>query len=190
MSAIPRPFTAALALAAAGTLALGAAPAAVAAKPPPAKGAGHQHSDHGNGDLKKAREATETYRSEQAAIAAGYLRTDVCVEDDSPQKLGGMGYHYVNPAYVGSLDPTKPAVVIYAPDHGTGKRELVALEYIVRNTGQPRPKLFGHDFDGPAVTPGVGDSYTLHAWLFKRNPKGVFTPYNPRVHCTCPDDKP
>ncbi|MFF0432975.1 hypothetical protein ACFYU9_12205 [Streptomyces sp. NPDC004327] len=182
MPAIPRPLMAALALAAAGTLALGAAPAAVAAKPVTGKGVGNE-------DLAKARDATEKYRSEQAAVDAGYVRTDMCVEDTGKDKLGGMGFHYVDPANVGSLDPAKPAAVLYAPDK-TGKRVLVAIEYIVPDTGQPRPKLFGHDLDGPAVTPGVGNVYTLHAWIFRKNPEGVFTPYNPRVHCTRPDHKP
>ncbi|MET8503388.1 hypothetical protein ABZV60_01890 [Streptomyces sp. NPDC004787] len=172
MSARPRPLMAAFALAAVTSLALGAAPAV--AKAP----AGH---DFPHPDLKKTYEATKKYTSEQAAIADGYQRTDVCVEEPG---LGGMGYHYVKPANIGSTDPTKPAAVLYAPNHKTGKRELVAVEWVVPNTGQPRPVLFDHPFDGPADIPPVGNVYTLHAWIYKKNPEGVFTPYNPRVHCT------
>lgn len=189
MSARPRPLMAALALAAATSLALAAAPAVSAATPaapsaPVAKDPkGH---DFPHPDLKKTYEATKKYKSEQAAIDDGYLRTDDCVEDP---ELGGMGFHYANPANIGSTDPTKPAAILYAPNHKTGKRELVAVEWVVPNTGQPTPRIFDRDFDGPEVIPGLGDVYSLHAWIFKKNPKGVFTPYNPRVHCTpCTED--
>ncbi|MET9950270.1 hypothetical protein ABZ135_01795 [Streptomyces sp. NPDC006339] len=187
MSARPRPFIAALALAAATSLALGAAPAATAVPAAPAttaeKGDGFPHPD-----LKRTYDATVKYRSEQAAIADGYLRTDECVEDP---ELGGMGYHYVKPAHVGSTDPTKPAAILYEEDHKTGKRELVAVEWVVPNTGQPRPYLFDRPFDGPFDFEPVGPHYSLHAWIFKKNPRGVFAPFNPRVHCTpCPEDHP
>ncbi|MDV5147654.1 hypothetical protein R1T08_26650 [Streptomyces sp. SBC-4] len=179
MSARPRRLMAALALAAVGSLTLGAAPAVSAAQPV---------TDFPHPDLKKTYDATVKYKSEQKAIDDGFLHTDMCVVDESPEKLGGMGYHYVNPANVGSTDPTKPAAVLYEDNHKTGKRELVAVEWVVPNTGQPTPRLFDHDFDGPAVIPGVGDVYTLHAWIYKKNPKGILTPYNPRVHCPCPPD--
>ncbi|MER7514882.1 hypothetical protein [Streptomyces sp. NPDC126499] len=183
MSARPRPLMAALALAAVTSLALGAAPAATADPAPKPAGKDWPHPD-----LKRTYEATKKYKSEQAAIADGYLRTDECVEDP---ELGGMGYHYVKPAYVGSTDPTKPAAVLYEEDHKTGKRELVAVEWVVPNTGQPRPTLFNRGFDGPFDFEPVGPHYSLHAWIFKKNPRGVFAPFNPRVHCTpCPEDHP
>ncbi|MFJ8664475.1 hypothetical protein [Streptomyces sp. NPDC093600] len=173
MPARPRPLIAALGLAAATSMALATAPASAAK--------GH---DRSHPDLKKAYHATVKYKSEQAALDDGYQRTDECVEDE---KLGGMGYHYVNPAHIGSTDPTKPAALLYEDDH-KGKRKLVALEYIVLNTGQPRPGIFDRGFDGPYVLPGLGSHYSLHAWIFKKNPKGVFAPYNPRVDC-CPPEQ-
>ncbi|GGT87852.1 MULTISPECIES: hypothetical protein [Streptomyces] len=173
----PRPLIATLALAAAVSSALVTAPASAAASA--VKG-----NDWPHPDLTKAYNATVKYTSEQAALNDGYLRTDECVEDPT---LGGMGYHYVKPAHIGSTDPTRPAALLYEDDHH-GKRQLVAVEYIVLNTGQPRPRMFDRDFDGPAVLPGLGSHYSLHAWIFKKNPKGVFTPYNPRVTCDCPPD--
>ncbi|MFF8607695.1 hypothetical protein ACF06X_17325 [Streptomyces sp. NPDC015346] len=166
-----RPLIATLTLAAATSLALVTAPASAA------KGGDRSHPD-----LRRAIDATAEYRSEQAAVNDGYLRTDECVED---QALGGMGYHYVNPAHIGSTDPARPAALLYEDDHD-GKRRLVAVEYIVLNKGQGRPRMFDRAFDGPAVLPGLGSHYSLHAWIFKKNPKGVFTPYNPRVTCDCP----
>ncbi|MFF1507851.1 hypothetical protein [Streptomyces sp. NPDC058326] len=184
MSARPRPLMAALALAAIGSLALGTAPAVSAA--PAAKPV----TDFPHPDLKKTYDATVKYRSEQKAIADGFMRTDDCVEDP---KLGGMGYHYVNPANLGSTDPRRPAAVLYEEDHKTGKRELVAVEWVVPdpNKNRPRPQLFGRGFDGRFDFEPLGPHYSLHAWIFKKNPKGVFAPYNPRVHCTpCPEDHP
>lgn len=182
MSARVRPLLAALALAAATSFALGAAPATATAPQAPVGG----DHDFPHPDLRKTYEATKRYRSEQRAISDGYLRTDDCVEDP---ELGGMGYHYVNPKYVGSTDPRHPAAVLYEEDHETGKRELVAVEWVVPNTGQPVPRIFDRNFDGPFDFPPVGPHYSLHAWIFKKNPKGVFAPYNPRVHCEpCTED--
>ncbi|MFE6223936.1 hypothetical protein [Streptomyces sp. NPDC057854] len=195
MSARPRSLMAACALAASAALALGAAAPAVSAVPaaPAAQAAPVAGGEHGwpHPDLARTYEATKKYASEERAIADGYRRTDVCVEDTSAARLGGMGYHYVKPAHVGSADPARPAAVLYAKNHETGKRELVAVEWVIPNTGQPEPpRIFGRDFDGPAVIPGVGDVYTLHAWIHKKNPAGLFAPYNPRVHCVCPEDAP
>ncbi|MFB7517769.1 hypothetical protein [Streptomyces sp. NPDC056144] len=179
MSARSRSLLAAIALAATASLTLGAAPAVSAT----AQGDGFPHPD-----LKVTHAATVKYKNEQAALDDGYLRTDMCVED--PQ-LGGMGYHYVKPALLGSVDPAKPTAMLYEKNEKTGKRELVAVEWVVPNTGQPRPRLFDRGFDGPFDFPPVGPHYSLHAWIYKKNPKGVFTPYNPRVHCTtCPEDHP
>ncbi|MGW6564530.1 hypothetical protein [Streptomyces sp. NPDC054975] len=172
MPARPRPLIAALGLAAAMSLALTTAPASAA----------NPVTDWPHPDLEKTYAATVKYKSEQAAIADGYLRTDECVEDP---ELGGMGYHYVKPEHIGSTDPTKPAAVLYADDD-KGKRKLVALEWVVPNTGQPRPELFDRGFDGPFDFEPVGPHYSLHAWIFKKNPAGVFAPYNPKVTCDCP----
>ncbi|WP_137994025.1 hypothetical protein [Streptomyces vilmorinianum] len=169
----PRPVMAAVGLAALASITL-AAPATATQT----KGQGL------SGDLEKAYSATVKYKSEQAALDDGYLRTDECVEHET---LGGMGYHYVNPANLGSTDPEKPAALLYADDK-KGGRELVAVEYVVPNEGRPTPLIFGREFDGPAVIPPVGDVFTLHAWIHKKNPKGVFTPYNPKVQCCPPEE--
>ncbi|MGW0464437.1 hypothetical protein ACWDX6_04055 [Streptomyces sp. NPDC003027] len=198
-----RTAMAAVGLAALTSIALGAVPASATDPAPDGAHGGNPFE----GDLARAYDATVKYKSEQAALDDGYIRTDECVASDK----GGMGYHYVKPAHVGSTDPTRPAALLYADDHkghengkpngrsnaqdkghdkghGKGERKLVALEWVVPNTGQPRPEIFGRGFDGPDVIPDVGNVYTLHAWLFKKNPKGVLTPYNPRVEC-CPPEQ-
>ena len=51
------------------------------------------------------------YRSPEAAVAAGYLPSPECVS--SPD--GTMGYHYVNPTLLGSIDPASPPILVYVP---------------------------------------------------------------------------
>ena len=48
-----------------------------------------------------------------------------------------------------------------------------------------RPSLFGHRFN---FTPagnrfGLPAYYSLHAWVWDKNPAGQFQMWNPRVHC-------
>ena len=54
-------------------------------------------------------------------------------------------------------------------------------------TDDDRPSLFGVPFDGPMLghEPGMPIHYDLHAWLWKKNPKGKFARWNPTVG-TCP----
>jgi len=158
------PLKAACALALATALSLAAAPA--------------QAADDDSGawaELHKTYTATGAYAYEPFGVTAGYARTDTCVSTAA----GGMGYHYDNPEYLDSLDPATPAVLLYEKGAG-GKRKLVAVEWKVKDTGQAvAPTLFGKALD-KTVLPGF---YTLHAWIYKPNPKGLFEPWNPDVKC-------
>ncbi|MFJ3900348.1 hypothetical protein [Streptomyces sp. NPDC090025] len=130
-------------------------------------------------DLSKAYVVTAKYAYEPLAVKDGFARTDMCVSDPT---MGGMGYHYVNPANIGSTDPERPAVVIYATGKD-GERHLVAVEWVVPSTGQPAPKMFGRSFDGPFDNMVLGKIFDRHVWLYKDNPKGLFARYNPDVKC-------
>ena len=44
--------------------------------------------------------------------------------------------------------------------------------------GVPFDKKFGPDAHGHA------DHYELHVWLYRRNPLGIFAPWNPKVRCS------
>lgn len=135
------------------------------------------------------REATVQYLDVDAAIAAGYQPTDVCVEEPG---LGGMGYHYAHPRYAADavVDPTLPEILVYVPGHH-GHLRLGAIEYFKADadgdleTDEDRPTLFGEPFDGPMEghEPGQPVHYDLHAWLWKPNPAGELAQFNPRVHC-------
>jgi hypothetical protein len=132
--------------------------------------------------LAKVRQATAKYHNLDQAIADGYLPTEVCVELPG---VGGMGYHFANPALLedDTVDPLFPEVLLYA--RIGGRLHLVAVEYVVFDTGQPAPYLFGQRFDGPMPghEPGMPVHYDLHAWLWHNNPDGIFAQYNPRIRC-------
>jgi hypothetical protein len=128
--------------------------------------------------LSKTYQATSTYGYEGFAADGGYVRSDTCVAD---QAEGGMGYHYRNPANIDSLDPQKPAALVYADGSDfTEGRRLVAVEWVVTDTGQTTaPTLFGQTFQKGRL-PGY---FTLHAWLYKPNSAGLFAAGNPEVVC-------
>lgn len=129
--------------------------------------------------LKSVRQATARFHSTMQAIKSGYEPDEHCV---SVPGLGGMGYHWANPALVDPVhDPLKPEVVLYAtgPD---GELRLVALEYVVINIGQPRPTFGDHPFD-IGGTPIPVPHWSLHVWLYENNPNGIHTPFNPNITC-------
>lgn len=129
--------------------------------------------------LKEIRQVTARFHSVEQALGAGYVPTEHCVA--SP--LGGMGMHWANMTIIDPVfDPLRPEVVLYEP-MPNGRPRLVAVEYIVINVGQPRPELDGRLFD-IGGTPTPAPHWSLHVWLHKHNPNGVFTPFNPDVSCS------
>ncbi|MEU5044122.1 hypothetical protein [Streptomyces griseorubiginosus] len=157
----PRPLKASLTLAAAAAFSLSSAPAQ-AADPDPLVWT----------QLTATYTATGPYGYEPSAPSGGYGRIDKCVPS--------MGYHYVNPNHIGSLDPGKPAALLY--EDGPHGRKLIGVEWVVADTGQDAPKLFGQKFD-EGQRAGL---FTLHAWLYKENPDGLFKGFNPTVQCPAP----
>jgi hypothetical protein len=141
------------------------------------------------------RKAMEKYKDYKVAVRDLYLSTVGCVHY-SGEKVAGhmhypkgaMGVHFVNVTIRGAPDPMKPNILIYEP---VGKElRLVAVEWLVPFTAKTkkRPALFGKPFDGPMeghepLIPKQYVHYDLHAWLFKDNPLGMFTPTNPNVSC-------
>lgn len=143
--------------------------------------------------LSNAHDATAAYTDPGAALASGYeLLTDAndiaCI--DMPGQ-GGMGVHYVKGALVqsGTIDAARPQALVY--EVGSNSRlRLVALEYVVLQatweaTHSGAPSLFGEKF---VLTPagnrfGLPAYYSLHAWIWKHNPSGMFNMWNPQVTC-------
>jgi hypothetical protein len=93
-----------------------------------------------------------------------------------------MGHHWVNEGLVDPVfDAANPEVVLYEKSKN-GQYRLVAVEYIVIDVGQPAPTFDGQPFD-VGGTPVPAPHWSLHVWLHKENPSGLFTPFNPAVSC-------
>jgi hypothetical protein len=103
---------------------------------------------------------------------------------------GAMGVHFAKGEYVGDgkIEPLEPEALVYAPTGGALR--LAAVEYVVLQAAwnahhASPPALFGHRF---TLTPagnrfGLPAFYSLHVWLWKHNPAGEFSMWNPEVHC-------
>ena len=103
-----------------------------------------------------------------------------------------MGFHYINGGLLdGEAHVGKPEALVYAPD-GQGHLQLVALEYVIFAdawTGAEPPMLFGKMFMfAPAPNRyEIPAFYSLHVWLWKDNPAGLFKPFNRGSAATTPD---
>jgi hypothetical protein len=129
--------------------------------------------------LAQVRRATAKYQRLEVAEADGYELSEHCVYNE---ELGGMGHHAVNAGLLGTdFDPLKPQALLYeaTPD---GKYNLVGVEYIVFNIDQPHPH-FGNQLFDVGGTPIPDPHYSLHVWVWKANPNGMYTAYNPNVSC-------
>jgi hypothetical protein len=148
-------------------------------------------------DLQAARIALAKYSDPFVAIKDGYFSTLACM--DFPKGLtdgsveyppGAMGVHFLNPANIGpKLDPAKPQVLIYEPVGG--KLVLAGAEWFVpvQAAGGVVPTIFGQTLAGPMdghepIMPASLRHYDLHVWLWKDNPRGMFTSTNAALKCT------
>jgi hypothetical protein len=126
-------------------------------------------------ELQQVRKATAKYRDINKAIADEYADINVIMQN--------MGYHYMKSKLADAVFKIeKPELLVYNKHHD-GNFQLVAVEYAVPIALSPNapPKGFtgGHDVWDYNTTFGL---WTLHAWVFKNNPDGVFNPTNPLVH--------
>jgi hypothetical protein len=139
---------------------------------------------------------------------------DLCDTADMmgrPASLGAMGIHYFRPDLLGITAPPSPrvkgsgthtdfrtpAILIYEPQPN-GSLELVAVENLVfadawKAAGHnERPTFHGVPYDAMSDDPStpVDEAHMFephfdrHVWLYRQNPSGVFTPFNPAVTCT------
>jgi hypothetical protein len=127
-----------------------------------------------------------------------------------PASDGAMGIHFFRPDMLGVAGPPnprvdgtgvhtdfrKPSILIYEPQ-ADGSLELVAVENLVfqkswHATGAKEPPSFhGVAWDNMKDDPATKldeahmfePHYDRHVWLYRDNPNGVFTPFNPDVSC-------
>ena len=131
-------------------------------------------------DLAALRRATARFHHFNSAVVAGWsAQITPCMTDAA----GGMGFHYGNVGLIdGSVRVEEPELLLYEPTRN-GRLTLVAVEYIIPYSAHSRsaapPVLFGQEFK-------QNDTFQLwglHAWVWKRNPSGLFANWNPRVTC-------
>ena len=127
-------------------------------------------------ELLQVRAATKKYRDINNARDDQYEETTVIIQN--------MGFHFFKAEFASpTFDLTKPAFLVYNKTN-TGKFELVAVEYgvpIDPNNPFKAPEGFtGHAdvWDRNTLNSGL---WTLHAWVWKFNPDGVFNMMNPNV---------
>ena len=128
---------------------------------------------------------TARFNSVQQAEKAGYVPFYVCAEQPG---VGTMGQHFVNFGLVGdpTIDATRPEALVYEPQ-ANGSLKLVALEWVrVGPEEATAPTVLGHDMlyrtapNRYGIEPGF---YERHYWLYKSNPLGAFSDWNPTVSC-------
>jgi hypothetical protein len=140
------------------------------------------------GDLGAVRSATAEYHQIERAIADGYelgykgIITG-CIAHPTD---GAMGYHYFREDLIDdpAVDPLQPEGLVYEK-LPNGKLKLVAVEWIVPGPVPPQPELepptvLGVDMH--VLNPALG-WYIHHAWVWKHNPSGIFSDWNPEVTC-------
>ena len=137
-------------------------------------GSAQAHTD----GLDDVRAATASFHSTSQAEAAGYGDPGLpCF--DSPSTNQGMGFHLVNGSLVndgGELSRTHPEALVYEMHDGTLK--LVAVEYIVKMSDSAEAPHFLGQTMVPVPSLGL---WTLHAWIWRKNPQSLFASYNANV---------
>jgi hypothetical protein len=133
-----------------------------------------------NQELTEVRSATAVFHTPAHAEAANYERFLDCF--DSPD--GGMGQHYVNLDLLDAeVSATQPEAMVYEVGRN-GHLNLVAVEWIVPGTEVDPlnpPMLFDQMFH---LNESLG-VWVLHAWIWRTNPSGLFSDWNPNV-APCP----
>ncbi len=131
--------------------------------------------------VETLRTSLAPYSSLALAKAAGYSAaiTDCMSNGDE----GAMGIHFGNTQLFDAVvDAAHPEVLIYEPG-ADGERSLVGVEFLVPYAAvpatAPAPELFGQKF----VHNDVFGVWALHVWTHRSNPSGLFSDWNPRVHC-------
>ena len=125
-------------------------------------------------ELMLARKATAKYGDISQALADGYADINVFIPN--------MGFHYLKLSELdGQFDPERPELLVYAQDLCERQMRLVAVEYAVPTSlTATAPEGFTGDADHWHRQDNFG-LWTLHAWIWFRNPDGVFAELNPRV---------
>jgi hypothetical protein len=128
-------------------------------------------------DLNALYGVTVAYTDFARAQAAGYSER---LTDCMAEPGGGMGYHYGKVSFIDSQARLlEPEILMYEPQPD-GSLKLVGIEFVVPlSASATPPSLFGLEFHRNEVF----QLWVLHVWLYKENPSGMFSDWNPTVTC-------
>jgi hypothetical protein len=131
------------------------------------------HDPLPNDQLARVRAATARYQDLANALADGYVDIDVVIPN--------MGRHYLKPALLDAkFEIERPELLVYSPGD-QGRMKLVAVEYAVPlDQSATAPEGFRGGADR-WFNDQTFQLWTLHAWVWKDNPDGVFQMFNRRV---------
>lgn len=133
------------------------------------------HYDSWEDQIERLEQKMRRFHNFQVAQAQGW-------DFDGSGYVPNMGHHYLNRDLMDDkFELLKPEALLYIPDENGGW-EFLAVEYLIFGTGPegPAPEGFIGDEDVWFYNPGVG-AWTLHAWIVKENPDGVFAASNSEV---------
>ncbi len=128
--------------------------------------------------LATMRRATARYHRVDVARADGFVQILPCLEHPT---AGGLGIPYGRlDRFDTTIDLNEPEILFYEPQK-TGRLRLVGGEPVVPIAlwGSEAPSLFGREFHRNEEH-GL---YGLHMWIWKHNPDGVLSFWNPEVSC-------
>lgn len=125
--------------------------------------------------LDRLTQKMRRFHNFQVAVAQGW-------GIDASGYVPQMGHHYLNMDLADDkFELLKPEALIYIPD-GNGGWEFVGVEYLIFGPSpeDPAPDGFIGDEDVWFFNPSVG-AWTLHAWIVRENPDGVFAAFNSNI---------
>ena len=135
------------------------------------------------------RAATRTTTARRRQARRLQLFEDVngiaCIQDTDTPSMGGMGFHWINGAKIGSADPAQwPAHLRPGPLARPARRWSTSSR-----TCRPVPRRSPSWGTRASCTPrreplpGRHRLLSLHVWAWDPSPDGLYSMWNPRVSC-------
>jgi len=118
------------------------------------------------------RAVTAQFHDLSQAVFDRYIDIDVFVS--------GHGFHFLKRSLLdGQFEVDKPEILVYAPING--RMQLVCVEYAVPiSLSSTPPEGFTGSSDVWEFNADF-QLWTLHCWVWKNNPNGIFADTNPLV---------
>ena len=135
-------------------------------------------------DAKRAiatlRRATAHYHDLDVALDDGFVLLHEC-ENRPDEGPVGTVYVHLDRLMDGIIDPELPDALIYEPRRYK-RPKLVGVEFAIPYAlwTEPQPPQF---LGVPFQREDEFGVFALHAWVWRKNPNGLFAETNPRVSC-------